>query len=82
MSYKNIDIQWIICGEEAIDTVNAKGLDLAHGRDVTIGSIAMDSGIGMVSSNIDLKKASHTTSVIEDTLLQFDDIDKCSCVVK
>lgn len=27
----------------------------------------MDFGTGMVSSNIDLKKASHTTSVIEDT---------------
>ena len=53
--------------ENAADTAVGTVDDLAHGRDVTIGSIAMDFGTGMVSSNIDLKKASHTTSVIEDT---------------
>ena len=53
--------------ENAADTAVGTIDDLAHGRDVSIGSIAMDFGTGMVSSNIDLKKASHTTSVIEDT---------------
>ena len=53
--------------ENAADTAVGTIDDLAHGRDVSVGSIAMDFGTGMVSSNIDLKKASHTTSVIEDT---------------
>ena len=53
--------------ENAADTAVGTVDELAHGRDVTLGSIAMDFGTGMVSSNIDLKKASHTTSVIEDT---------------
>ena len=46
--------------ENAADTAVGTIDDLAHGRDVSIGSIAMDFGTGMVSSNNDLKTASHT----------------------
>jgi len=40
-----------IAADTAVGTID----DLAHGRDVSVGSIAMDFGTGMVSSNIDLK---------------------------
>lgn len=53
--------------ENAADTAVGTVDDLAHGRDVTLGSVAMDFGMGMISSSIDSKKASKTTSIVEES---------------
>ena len=42
--------------ENAVDTAFGTVDDLAHGRDVSLGSIAIDFSIGIVASNTDIKQ--------------------------
>ena len=50
--------------ENAVDTTVGTMDDLAHGREVSLGSIAIDFSVGMVSTGIETRKISNSENLI------------------